>query len=105
MMVKRAVFTAVLLLAVGVFAWTLRRFGRMIRAGRPGPRLDRTSERLWAVVEYFFGQKKVIEQVDIPAKRAGGFVSAIGSRYHVFIFWGFIVITAGTAETLVQGLF
>jgi Fe-S oxidoreductase len=54
---------------------------------------------------YFFGQKKVVEKTVIPAARAKRLVSAIGSKYHFIIFWGFIVITVGTVETLIQGLF
>ena len=29
----------------------------------------------------------------------------MGSKYHFIIFWGFIVITIGSVETLIQGLF
>ena len=29
----------------------------------------------------------------------------MGSKYHFFIFWGFLVITIGSVETLIQGLF
>ena len=57
------------------------------------------------MLAYFLGQKKVVEQVEIPSRRARSLVTAIGSRYHVLIFWGFLIITVGTAETLVQGLF
>ena len=32
-------------------------------------------------------------------------MTAMGSKYHFFIFWGFLVITIGTTETLIQGLF
>ncbi len=105
MLLKRVVFAVVLLAAVGAFAWTLRRFGRMILAGRPEHRFDRVGDRLRSVLEYFLGQKKVVEQVEIPSRRAPGLVTAIGSRYHFFIFWGFILITLGTGEVLIQGLF
>ncbi len=38
-------------------------------------------------------QKKVVEKTD-PARQAPAeFVSALGSKYHFLIFWGFIVIT------------
>ena len=105
MMLKRFVFAALLLLALAGFAWTLRRFGRMVLAGRPEPLWDRVPERLRSLLEYFLGQKKVVENVEIPAKRARTFVSTLGSLHHLFIFWGFLIITVGTTETLVQGLF
>jgi Fe-S oxidoreductase len=104
-MVKRLVFAAVLLAALALFAWTLRRFSRLVLAGQGERRIDRLPERLRSIVDYFFGQKKVVEDVTIPAGRGGRLVSAIGSKYHVLIFWGFIVITIGTVELLVQGLF
>jgi len=102
---KRALFAALLLASIAGFAWTLRRFGRLIFAGRPKDLSDRPGQRLGSVMAFFFGQKKVIERAAIPAARAQRLVTAIGSRYHFLIFWGFIVITIGTTETLIQGLF
>lgn len=102
---KRALFAALLLASLACFAWTLRRFGRLIFAGRPQDLSDRPGQRLGSVMAYFFGQKKVVERAAIPAARAQRLVTAIGSRYHFLIFWGFIVITIGTTETLIQGLF
>ncbi|HEY0707980.1 MAG TPA: hypothetical protein VGG33_14350, partial [Polyangia bacterium] len=102
---SRVIFAVLLLAAVGAFAWTLRRFGRMVLAGKPEPRFDRVPERLNSVLTYFLGQKKVVEDVPIPAKRAKGLVKTLGSRHHVFIFWGFLIITVGTVELLIRGLF
>ncbi len=102
---KRVLFAVAVAAALGMFAWTLRRFTRMLRAGRPDARTDRVEERVDSVLRYFLGQKKVVEKTELPAKRAPRFVSALGSKYHFVIFWGFIIITIGTAETLVQGLF
>jgi len=102
---KRALFAALLLASTAMFAWTVRRFGRLIFAGRPQDLSDRPGQRLGSVMTFFFGQKKVVERAAIPAARAQRLVTAIGSRYHFLIFWGFIVITIGTTETLIQGLF
>ena len=103
---KQVIFAVVLLGALALFAWTVRRFARMLFAGRPEPRIaDRTGDRLRSILIYFFGQKKVIEKTKLPAPRAQRFVSAMGSKYHFLIFWGFIIITIGTGETLIQGLF
>ncbi len=101
---KRVVFVALLAGSLGLFAWTLRRFTRQILAGRAVDLGGRTGDRLLSVLTFFFGQKKVVEKATIPAARWQRLVTAIGSKYHFLIFWGFIVITIGTGETLVQGL-
>jgi Fe-S oxidoreductase len=102
---KRVLFAALLTASLGLFAWTLRRFARMVLAGRPAHLEGTTAERVQSVLRNFFGQKKVVERANLPAAHAQRLVTAIGSRYHVLIFWGFLVITVGTAETLAQGLF
>src|SRR4029077_20694807 len=105
MSMKRVLFALAVAAALGMFAWTLRRFARMLGAGRPEARNDRPEERVDSVLRYFFAQKKVVEKTTLPARRLPRFVSALGSKYHFLIFWGFIIITIGTGETLVQGLF
>ncbi len=102
---RRAIFAVLLVAALGMFSWTVRRFARMILAGRPDGRFDRPGARVDSVLLYFFGQKKVVEKTTLPAKRLPRFVSAMGSKYHFLIFWGFIFITVGTVETIVAGLF
>lgn len=102
---KRVLFALALVAAAGMFAWTLRRFLRMFAAGRPEDRSDHAEERLDSVRRFFFGQKKVVEKTSLPAKRLPRFVTALGSKYHFVIFWGFILITIGTVETIAQGLF
>jgi ferredoxin len=104
-MVKRIVFAALMAGALGLFAWTVRRFLRLLLTGRKENRMDRQEERLRSVLEFFFGQKKVMEAAEIPAGRWPRFVKWMGSRYHFVIFWGFIIITIGTTELMVQGLF
>jgi len=104
-LLKRILFAALLTAAIAMFAWTVRRFTRMILAGKPENRTDQPLDRIDSVLRYFFGQKKVVEHTTLPAKRLPGFVTWMGSKYHFVIFWGFIVITIGSAETIVQGLF
>ncbi len=101
---RRIAFAILLVAALAMFAWTARRFMRMLAAARPEGRSDRPKDRLASVLVFFFGQKKVVEATTLPAKRLPRFVSAMGSKYHFFIFWGFIVITIGSVETLIQGL-
>ncbi|MBT8493699.1 MAG: (Fe-S)-binding protein [Deltaproteobacteria bacterium] len=90
---KPVVFAAVLLMSLAFFGRTIH---AMVRAaGRgvadPRPRLDQLESRIGSVLIYFFGQKKVIEEAK--------------SYHHLLIFYGFLVITAGTAELILNGLF
>jgi Fe-S oxidoreductase len=101
---KQIVFALLLVASLALFAWTVRRFLRAILSGRADARTNNTGERLRSLAVYFFGQKKVVEKTSLPARRWPRFVSALGSKYHFLIFWGFIVITIGSTETLVQGL-
>src|SRR5499427_1798584 len=101
----RVLFAVLLVAAFGMFAWTVWRFARQLLSARPQDRTDNVGARIDSVMRFFFGQKKVIEKTTLPAKRASRFVSAMGSKYHFFIFWGFLVITIGSVETLIQGLF
>src|SRR6266550_1643800 len=101
---RRALFAVLLVGAFAMFAWTVRRFARMIFSARPEDRTDQVGARIDSVLRFFFGQKKVVEKTTIPSKRWPRFVSAMGSKYHSFIFWGFLVITIGSVETLIQGL-
>ena len=102
---KRIVFAAVLVAALGMFAWTLRRFGRLLAGARPENRFDQVGARIASVLAYFFGQKSVMQRSNLTAARAPGFVRKLGSKYHVIIFWGFLLITVGTGELILQGLY
>jgi len=103
-MLNRIFFAAILTAALGMFAWTLWRFTRMLLAGRPEKRTDRVEARVDSLLWFFFGQRKVIESADIPTSRWPRFSNLIGSRHHFIIFWGFLIIALGTLETFAQGL-
>ena len=89
----RVLFAVLLVASFAMFAWTVLRFARIIFSARPQDRTDRVGARIDSVMRFFFGQKKVVENTTIPSKRWPRFVSAMGSEYHFFIFWGFLVIT------------
>ena len=88
----------ILLLAASVafFSRTVWLFGRAVAEGAPDarPRLDQLPGRLMDVGIYFFGQKKVAEEG--PSHRT--------SKHHLFIFWGFLIITLATVDLLVSGV-
>ena len=90
----QVLFLLLLAASLAFFARTTWLFGRGVFAGvaDPRPRLDQIAGRLADVVIYFFGQKKVAEEG--PQHRT--------SKHHLFIFWGFLIITIATADTLVS---
>jgi Fe-S oxidoreductase len=94
--VTQLVFILLLAASLAFFARTVWLFGRAVAAGTadPRPRLDELAGRIADVGIYFFGQKKVAERG--PQHRS--------SAHHLFIFWGFLIITIATADTVVSGV-
>jgi Fe-S oxidoreductase len=93
---KSVIFLILLTAFVGFFIQTMVRMIRAMRRGTPAsrPRTDQVGERLASVLIYFFGQKKVAEEG--PQHRS--------SKHHLFIFWGFLIITIASTDILVSGL-
>ena len=93
---QQVLFILLLAASVAFFARTVWLFGRALAAGTadPRPRLDQLPERLIDVGIYFFGQKKVAEEG--PQHRT--------SKHHLFIFWGFLIITIATLDIIVSGV-
>jgi Fe-S oxidoreductase len=95
---KSLALAAVMIAAASFFTWTVRRMLRFIGHGRPDDRLDRLPDRVMSLLTYFLGQKKVVEPVSYD-QRPG-----VTSKHHVWIFWGFLIITIGTGEVFLAGL-
>ncbi len=94
---KQLIFAVLLVAAIAFFVRTVRRYVRVMLMGGPDPRprFDRLHLRLLAVLVEFVGQRKVAERQIKPSSN---------SYHHLWIFWGFLIITAGTAELLVAGV-
>ncbi|HEU4732185.1 MAG TPA: hypothetical protein VFT22_30025, partial [Kofleriaceae bacterium] len=92
----QVLFILLLAASVAFFARTVWLFTRGLAQGTsdPRPRLDDLAGRLEDVAIYFFGQKKVAEEG--PQHRT--------SKHHLFIFWGFLIITIATVDILVSGV-
>jgi Fe-S oxidoreductase len=91
-----AIFIILLAAALVFFVRTTWLFGRAVFSGAadPRPRLDEIPQRLGDIALYFFAQKKVAEEG--PLHRT--------SKHHLFIFWGFLVITIATVDLIVSGI-
>src|SRR5690348_12712172 len=85
---------AAILVAVGLFAQRAWRLVRIVRLGQPMDRTDDIPGRIRDFGLYVLGQKKLIKSPN----RIPGVI-------HALIFWGFLIITLGTAQLLGSGLF
>ena len=85
-MLSSILFTLCIVAALGVFVRQLWGRFNLLRVAAPAPRFDRIPERVWAVVVYFFGQKKFVRpEVTYVRETTAGWM-------HFFIFWGFTIL-------------
>jgi Fe-S oxidoreductase len=87
------VLLALILLGFGAFAWRAVLLVRLLRLGRAEYRLDHPWRRLRDEVVIYLGQRKLLKR---PYYLRG--------ITHAFIFWGFLVITYGSADLLLRGV-
>ncbi|HSN20535.1 MAG TPA: hypothetical protein VLS49_07655, partial [Usitatibacter sp.] len=92
----QVIFILLLAASLAFFARTTWIFGRAVFAGVPDPRprLDEIGGRILDIGIYFFGQKKVAEVGPQHQK----------SWHHLFIFWGFLIITIATVDIFISGV-
>ena len=95
---KALIFALVMAAGFGLLGWTVARLIRFMWVGRGDIRFDRIPERFLSVAIYWLGQKKVAEKpIDHPKR---GFTS----MHHLWIFWGFLIVSIGTLEVWFNGL-
>ncbi len=92
MSVSNVVFLFVLTFAAGFFALNVQRLLRYMRLGVFEDRSDAPLTRFKNVLTIGIGQAKIFRE-------------PIAGAMHATIFWGFVVLTAGTVEILIQGVF
>jgi heterodisulfide reductase subunit C len=90
-MSKQIAFFLFFLIAMGVFSYTVMRYINYFKVTKKGFKVDRIGERAWITFLVAFGQTKILRR------------PAIG-MLHALVWWGFIVITVGTAEMVIDGL-
>jgi Fe-S oxidoreductase len=91
------IFVVLLAAGLGFLARTLyRRFAMLLRVA-PVARFDRVPERITAVVQYVFGQKKfVVGEQPLPGDKPAGWM-------HFFIFWGFTILAIQVIHMFARG--
>jgi Fe-S oxidoreductase/nitrate reductase gamma subunit len=87
-----AVFLFIFVIAAGFFALNVQRLVQYLRLGYAENRTDQPLARIRNVLEIGIAQKKI-------------FRDPVAGPMHALIFWGFMVLTAGTVEILVAGVF
>jgi Fe-S oxidoreductase len=92
MTAESVVFLFILVLAAGFFALNVQRLVRYMRIGYDEDRSDHPWQRLKNVLTVGIAQTKILRD-------------PIAGAMHATIFWGFIVLTIGTVEILIQGVF
>lgn len=92
MTTQNVVFLFVLVLSAGFFALNVQRLVSYLRLGHAEGRMDHPLTRIRNVLEIGIAQKKI-------------FRDSVAGPMHAIIFWGFLVLTAGTVEILIAGVF
>jgi len=91
MMTKQLVFLVVLLITLGVFAYTTRRFIGFFRITKGGYPVRRIWRRFGVMLEVAIGQTKILRR-------------PVMGWLHALVFWGFCVILIGSIEMVIDGL-
>src|SRR5688500_9211775 len=89
---QNVVFLFVLVAALGFFAFNAQRLVRYLRVAHDEDRSDDPWTRLRNVVVIGIGQSKILRD-------------PFAGILHASVFWGFMVLTIGTVEILVRGVF
>ncbi|KAB0667384.1 4Fe-4S dicluster domain-containing protein [Oryzomonas japonica] len=85
------IFTPLLIISLGIFAWGCWRRLSLVALGQAENRFDNIGARIGEMLKYAFGQKRVL------AKPFG--------LNHFVIFWSFIILLVSNTEFLLHGVF
>jgi Fe-S oxidoreductase len=92
MSVQNVVFLFVLTIAAGLFALNVQRLVSYLKLGLSEDRTDHPWRRVSNVLKIGIAQTKILRE-------------PVAGIMHATIFWGFVVLTAGTTEIFIQGVF
>ena len=90
-MTHNAIFTILFLLAGGLFLTSAWRRLSLIRLGRAENRFDHLSLRIWDMLLYAFGQKRVLDR-------------PFGIN-HFILFWAFMLLLLANGDFILSGIF
>ncbi len=84
-------FVVIFVVALALFGWGCFRRFRLVTLGKAENRFNNVSKRLWSMLLYAFGQRRV--------------VSRPFGLNHFVLFWAFMVLLIANTEFLLSGLF
>ena len=88
---KQITFIVFMLVMLGVFGYTIHRLWGFIGLTKAGFPIDKIGERINLTLKVAFGQTKILDRPII------GII-------HALVWWGFLIITVGTAEMVFDGI-
>lgn len=90
-MIKQILFSLVLLITLGVFAWSVKRLWSFFKLTKASYPIRNISLRIKHTLNVAFGQSKIFRKPVI-------------GLMHAMVFWGFLVITLGSIEMVLDGV-
>ncbi|MEK9751190.1 MAG: (Fe-S)-binding protein [Flavobacteriaceae bacterium] len=90
--IQQLLFSAILLLGIGFFAFNFKRLMRNIRQGKPLGAIERKKERTLAMIRLALGQQKMQRNVLVGV-------------LHLVIYLGFLIINIELIEIIIDGVF
>ncbi len=88
---SQIIFSLLLVVAFGAFGYTVTRIMRVLQSAKKIDRFDKIAERLQITLLVAFGQSKILRK-------------PVAGILHAFVWWGFLVITIGTLEMMIDGV-
>lgn len=89
-MTKSLIFALILIITIGIFLWSVRRIFGIMPLLRPFP-IHQHYKRLKIMLEVAFGQSRIFRR-------------PLVGLAHALVFWGFLIITVGSIEMVIDGL-
>src|SRR5580704_16509635 len=89
--VAESLYLIILGLAAGFFFYNAQRLVEYLRVGRPEDRTDHPLVRARNLVSIGILQSKILRD-------------PLAGAMHAMVFWGFMVLTVGSVEILIQGI-
>ncbi|MDA0194176.1 MAG: 4Fe-4S dicluster domain-containing protein [Bacteroidetes bacterium] len=91
MAVKQVSFIVIILIASGIFTFTISRLVGFFKLTKPAYRITDISRRIKILLSVAFGQTKILRR-------------PVVGIMHALVYWGFMVITVGTVEMIIDGV-